>query len=269
MEAKTYSGLFYNQGVFSTVKDILAREEALSIAINEVPFTITMRTPGHENELVRGLLFSEGVYTDENLHPEFNITASNEEGYVTAMNVNFPEEKLIRDFAGTRNIMSVSSCGICGKTALEENSGKMVQLEGKKLSPEKVAGMFDQMKEHQLAFIQSGGTHAAAAFTLSGLLLDVKEDIGRHNAVDKVIGSLLLNGKLQKAQCLIVSGRISYEIVTKAKVAGMPVLASVSAPSSLAVEHAAACGMSILAFCRNNKLTIYTHPEQIEQVQIA
>ena len=125
--------------------------------------------------------------------------------------------------------------------------------------------MFESMSRHQEAFRQSGGTHACAAFTIDGELLDIQEDIGRHNAVDKVVGSLLLKNKLEQARCMTVSGRVSYEIVNKALSAGISFLASVSAPSSMAVTNANAAGMTLMAFCRNDKLTIYAHPEFVEQ----
>jgi FdhD protein len=112
-------------------------------------------------------------------------------------------------------------------------------------------------------FQKSGGTHAAGAFTINGEMLNMQEDIGRHNAVDKVIGYLLNNDLLDKAKCLTVSGRISYEIVNKAKMAGIPFLASVSAPSTLAVDYAQEAGITLMAFCRNNKFTIYSNPQQV------
>ena len=245
------------------VDDLLAYEESLSISINDMPFTITMCTPGNEIELVRGLLFSEGIYRDEHLHPEITTVSKNVKGTVTAVNVHIPEEKLLKSFAGTRNIASVSSCGVCGKTALEDD--KTVLIENGKLDVLNVLSMFDKMSSAQDAFQQSGGTHAAGAFTLDGEILEMREDIGRHNAVDKVIGALLLSEKLHEAKCLTVSGRISYEIVSKVLSAGIPFLASVSAASTLAVENANAAGITLMAFCRKNKLTVYTHTERILQ----
>ena len=121
------------------------------------------------------------------------------------------------------------------------------------------------MSKKQAAFRESGGTHASAAFDKNGKLLGVMEDIGRHNAVDKLIGSLIINKKLEAAKFITVSGRISYEIVNKALSAGIPVLASVSAPSTMAVENAKNAGMTLMAFCRNNKLTVYAHTERVVQ----
>ncbi|MBL0097163.1 MAG: formate dehydrogenase accessory sulfurtransferase FdhD [Bacteroidetes bacterium] len=150
-------------------------------------------------------------------------------------------------------MMSVSSCGICGKKTWDEEMDTIQLKKSGVIDPGWVALMFERMSDQQKAFTQSGGTHAAAAFTLEGELLDIREDIGRHNAVDKVIGALLLNKKSDSAGFLTVSGRISYEIVSKAALAGIPVLASVSAPSSLAVDSAEKWN-DLLASCRKKKI---------------
>ena len=268
MEEKRYDGFFYKQGSFSPVKDLLAFEEVLSIAINDVPFTITMRTPGNEVELVRGLLFTEGIYRDLENHPHIEKVETNVDGYLTKVNVILPKEKLLKSFSGTRNITSVSSCGLCGKTELDELSSDVLPMNEEVLDPSFVEKLFAEMRVHQNAFDQSGGTHAAAAFNFMGELLEVQEDIGRHNAVDKVIGSLINKGKMKEAVVLTVSGRISYEIVSKALTACIPILASVSAPSTLAVETARQSGMTLLAFCRNDKLTVYTHPERMMALNV-
>jgi FdhD protein len=267
MEEKRYEGWYFKQGNFSPVQDLLALEESLSISINDIPFTITMHTPGNEKELVRGLLFTEGIYQDIKVHPEITVTAANNNGFPIKLNVHIHEENLLKEFSGSRNMSSVSSCGICGKTELEDYSALSFLQEDGVLDASRVPGMFEQMRSRQSAFDQSGGTHAAAAFDLKGDLLMVKEDIGRHNAVDKVIGALIYEGKLAQAKFLTVSGRISYEIVSKAFVAGIPFLGSVSAPSTLAVETAENAGMTLLAFCRNDNLTVYTHPKRMLQLE--
>ncbi len=262
MNIEQYNGLFFNEGKFSQVEDILAVEVALSIAVNEVPFTVTMQTPGNEMELVRGLLFSEKIFQSLTEHPVIDILEKNEEGFISAVNVKIPPELILKDFAGTRNVISASSCGVCGKTELDELGTDRV-LNSDILNPSLVKMMFEKVSEQQKTFQQSGGTHAAGAFTIDGELLAVMEDIGRHNAVDKVIGYLVNNNLLDKAKLITVSGRVSYEIVSKAKSAGIPFLASVSAPSSLAVDSAEAAGISLMAFCRNNKFTVYSNPAQV------
>ena len=134
---------------------------------------------------------------------------------------------------------------------------------GEIIDPEIVLNMFRQMNSNQDTFRQSGGSHASAAFTKEGEMLTIREDIGRHNAVDKVIGSLLYSGKLDLARCMTVSGRISYEIVSKCYAAGIPFLAAVSAPSSMAVDMAEKMGITLLAFCRESKLTAYSNTERL------
>lgn len=265
MSNHLYPGLFYNNGNFSSVDDVLAVEESLTIAINGEPFTVTMRTPGFEDELITGLLYSEEVFRDRNDDHVIENTGTNAKGYVTSVNVIIPAHKILKDFAGTRNIVSASSCGLCGRTSFEDTISKNTISEVGLLDPAIISGMFETMSNHQKSFQQSGGTHASAAFTLDGKLLSIREDIGRHNAVDKVIGNLLKTQMLESAKVLTVSGRISYEIVNKALSAGIPFIASVSAPSTLAVENARDAGMTLMAFCRNHKLTIYAHPERIIQ----
>lgn len=262
MNSRQYNGIFYSDGKFSPVEDILAVEVPLAVSINGIPFTVTMQTPGNENDLVRGLLFSENIFRSLTEHPVINVTGKNEKDFITSVNVIIPNQLILKDFAGTRNVISASSCGICGKTSLEEDeTGRVSNTEI--LDPSVVEKMFEQVSRQQKAFQQSGGTHAAGAFTINGELLVMQEDIGRHNAVDKVIGYLINHDLTDKVKCLTVSGRISYEIVSKAKAAGIPFLAAISAPSSLAVDEAEKAGISLLAFCRKNKLTVYSNSGQV------
>jgi FdhD protein len=262
MNSRQYNGIFYSDGKFSPVEDILAIEVALAISVNGIPFTVTMQTPGNENDLVRGLLFSENIFRSLTEQPVINVTGKNENGFITSLNVIIPDHLILKDFAGTRNVISASSCGICGKTSLDEEEAIKIS-NTEILDPSIVEKMFEQVSNKQKAFQQSGGTHASGAFTITGELLVVQEDIGRHNAVDKVIGYLINNNLIDKVKCLTVSGRISYEIVSKAKAAAIPFLASISAPSSLAVDEAEKAGISLLAFCRKNKLTVYSNSGQV------
>lgn len=264
MDVKEYKAFRFSDGGFSTVHDLLAVEVALRISINDTPFTVTMRSPGHEKELVRGLLFTEGIYTSTKTEPGFEITVVDDAGHITSVNLSLPVDQVEKAYADTRSMISVSSCGLCGKTELDDLATAQVSAEGS-LKPEIIPGFFRAMAAQQETFRSSGGTHAAGAFSKSGELLAVMEDIGRHNAVDKVIGDLLCKGRLNEANCLTVSGRISYEIVSKAATAGIAFLASVSAPSSLAIETAEKAGICLLAFCRNEKFTVYTHPGRIIQ----
>ncbi len=268
MTISHFTGLHFSNGHFSTVNDVLSVEESLSISINGEPFTVTMRTPGAEQELITGLLFTEEVYRDTSILPVMEILNTNGKGHITSVNVKLPPDKLLKDFAGNRNIISASSCGLCGRTSFEDTLSKQKVAASGIMDPSFVTEMFNNMSQHQADFQKSGGVHASAAFTIKGELLEIREDIGRHNAVDKVIGGLILNGRLNEAACLTVSGRVSYEIVNKAQSAGISFLCSVSAPSSMAVELAEAAGITLMAFCRNNRLTVYSHPEKVEQ-QIA
>ncbi len=265
-EVKTisvFSGRKYTGNEIQAVNDALTVEEILNISVNGEPYTMTMRTPGDEEDLTRGILLSENVYDDRHINPRFFITEKNEKDFITRVNVLIPAEKIKQGIDTKRNLISVSSCGMCGKSEME------LALEGDRIKPAQkldiqyIGKMFEIMSEHQATFKDSGGSHASAAFTIDARLLSIKEDIGRHNAVDKVIGNLLLQKKLSEAQCLLVSGRLSYEIVSKCFRAGIPFLAAVSAPSSMAIEYCDKTGITLLAFCRQNKCTVYSHPENI------
>jgi len=264
METYRYPALKFQHHHFTPVEDILAVEEMLSIHINDRPFTITMRTPGYEADLIRGLLFSEQIYCDLDTDPVLQVVSRSDEGFITGVNVEADEALVLKNYSDKRNIVSVSSCGICGKTELDLTPvGKPVNHHETFLAGS-LPSMFEAMNKEQQSFRQSGGVHAAAAFTLSGKMLAIREDIGRHNAVDKVIGSLLLSKQLDKARCLLVSGRVSYEIVSKTYLAGIPFLAAVSAPSSMAVDFCKNAGITLMAFCRNDYFTVYSHPEAVQ-----
>ncbi|HWR94873.1 MAG TPA: formate dehydrogenase accessory sulfurtransferase FdhD [Flavobacterium sp.] len=264
MSLKLYKGIFYNDKKFSSVEDFLVVEVALSIAVNDIPFTVTMQTPGNEIELARGLLYTEKIYQNLDINPIVLITGYTEDGFINSLNFIIDPQFILKDFAGNRNVISSSSCGVCGRTELDELDETHIN-NSKLLYPSTIEMMFDKVSDNQKAFQQSGGTHAAGAFTVDGELLNIQEDIGRHNAVDKVIGYLIQNNIIHKVDCLTVSGRISYEIVSKAKEAGIKFLASVSAPSTLAVDTAQKAGITLMAFCRKNKLTIYSNSNQVIQ----
>jgi len=267
MDQVRHKGLHFSNGEFSVVDDLLAVEVSLNIALNHVPFTVTMRSPGNDAELITGLLFTEEVYRDAPEKLEIEISDTDSEGNTLAVNVAVPAAGILKDFSSSRNLISASSCGLCGRTSFEDTLSKNRVTDNTILTPERIELMFGRMNEHQKNFQLTGGTHAAAAFTEDGSLLSVMEDIGRHNAVDKVIGDLIIRKKLGSARCLLVSGRLSYEIVNKCSAAGIPFLASVSAPSNMAVEMASDRGITLMAFCRKNKLTIYSHPEKVLQTR--
>lgn len=265
MSIASYKGEKFTGESFIPVKDVLTAEHPLQILVNGKPYTVTLQTPGGETELVRGLLFSENVYRDSETEPSLAVMKKSEKGFISVINVSVPENKTLKGIETTRNIMAASSCGICGTTELPETDSQRKALgSGVKVNPEAIGNMFSLLNKNQHDFLSSGGSHACAAFTGEGELLFLKEDIGRHNAVDKVIGSLIIHHKLTQAKCLLVSGRISYEIVNKCFSAGIPVLAAISAPSSLAVDLAESCGITLLGFCREQKFTVYSHPFRVK-----
>lgn len=266
MVTRNYESQFFKGQKMESKNEFLTVEEALQINLNSKPFTVTMRTPGNDISLVRGLLHSEGIIKDSKYIPEIIIEKENEKGSVSVVNLNLPEEVLGEGYSNSRSLLSVSSCGICGKTELEDLGfvGACID-DDSKFEVAGIQNVFQKMRERQNAFDQSGGSHAAAAFDSNGEILTIMEDIGRHNAVDKVIGDLINKGKLKEAFVLTVSGRISYEIVVKCFKARIPILAAVSAPSSLAVDYAKELGITLFAFCRDDRATCYAHPERIKK----
>lgn len=257
MQTLIYEGLQLNNGDSKKVKDALVVEAALQININNKPYTVVMRTPGDDVELIRGLLFAEDIYKNkENL--EFEIIEKRENGF-SIINTQIQKTLLGKGYLNKRTLLSVSSCGICGKQKLDD-----ISVVGKKLvntfkfDSHKIELMFSEMKLQQETFELSGGSHAAALFNSNYKLINVKEDIGRHNAVDKVIGELLINQSIKNATCLLVSGRVSYEIISKAFIAKIPYVIAVSACSTLAVDFAKEFGICLIGFSRGKKATIYS-----------
>jgi len=261
MATDNYQGKKFCGANYFKVDDNLTVEQALQIYINNEPFTVTMRTPGNDDELIKGLLFSEDIYKQKH---EIKIAFNeNKKKLITEARLVIPKKLLGDGYLNSRNMLSVSSCGICGKKELNDIKDFEKLNDSNDLSVKNLFNMFEIMKKGQPTFHQSGGSHAAAVFTVNGNLLAIMEDIGRHNAVDKVIGRLINKNQLKEAKCLIVSGRISYEIVSKAFAAKIPILAAVSAPSTLAVDFAKELGITLLGFCRENKATCYAYPNRI------
>lgn len=269
MATSNYKARKYCKGNIREVTDSLTVEEALQITINNEPFTVTMRTPGNDLELIRGLLYSEDIYTDKEHSFDTIIKKENRQGIITHVDLKISETKLGKGYLNSRNLLSVSSCGICGKKELEE----ICCEEGTPISDDPfdvrlLNGMFDYMNESQKTFKQSGGSHAAVAFDNQGSPLGLMEDIGRHNAVDKVIGGLIETNNLSTAHSLLVSGRVSYEIIIKCFRAKIPVLAAVSAPSTLAVDYAKELGITLFGFCRQTAATCYANPGRLSDTKI-
>jgi FdhD protein len=233
--------------------DTVAVEEPLEIRVDGQPLAVTMRTPGHDEELALGFLYGEGL-----------IDEPHEAGPTRDLAANTVEVAgpLIDD-PGERRFYTTSSCGVCGKGALEQVAVHSPAVpDGPIVRRELVAGL--PAKLRQPAFEVTGGLHATALFDAHGELLLSREDVGRHNAMDKVIGRALLDGLVPLAErILCVSGRLSFELVQKAAVAGAPILVGVGAPSSLAVSLARDRGITLCGFARGSTVNVYTHPQRI------
>jgi FdhD protein len=251
-------------------EDRLAGEEPMAIRAcgpgqDPVDVAVTMRTPGHEAELAVGFLHTEGlidgrediaelVFGDPGTHaqPDDEVTV-----------------RLARRFdaarVAERHFVATASCGICGKASLDEVAVRCAPIpDGPVLGPAVIVALPDRLRAAQEAFELTGGLHAAGLFDAEGTLLVLREDVGRHNALDKLVGSRLLTGALPlHGQVVLVSGRASFELVQKAAVAGAPVLCAVSAPSDLAVETAERLGVTLVGFLRGDGFNVYTHPERI------
>ncbi len=258
MQTLNYEGLHLNNGDSKKVNDTLVVEAALQININSEPYTVVMRTPGDDFELIRGLLYAEDIYKNsKNLRLE--VIEKRENGF-SIINVSIPKNYLGKGYLNKRTLLSVSSCGICGKQKLEDISVTGEKLNQKfSFDTKKLKQMFSEMEAKQKIFDVSGGSHAAALFDTNYTILALKEDIGRHNAVDKVIGELINTNKLKEINCMLVSGRVSYEIISKAFIAKIPIVVAVSACSTLAVDFAKEFGICLIGFSRGNKATIYSN----------
>jgi len=258
MQTLNYEGLQLTNGVPQKVTDALVVEAALQININAEPYTVVMRTPGDDFELIRGLLYAEDIYKGkENL--TIDVIEKRDNGF-SILNASIPKKNLGKGYLNKRTLLSVSSCGICGKQKLED-----INYSGAKLKNEnsfdstKLEDMFVEMKLKQETFEISGGSHAAAIFNNNYKIVSLKEDIGRHNAVDKVVGELLNSGQLKESFVMLVSGRVSYEIISKAFIAKIPIVVAVSACSTLSVDFAKEFGICLIGFSRGNKATIYSN----------
>jgi FdhD protein len=236
------------------VHDVVAVEEPLEIRIAGEPVAVTMRTPGHDEELALGFALSEGLRPRGARAPD-DLAAN----AIELDAPGFDAERLRRSF------YTSSSCGVCGKGALEAVAVEAPRVESDlRVAADLVARLPDQLREEQAAFAATGGLHATGLFHASGELVTLREDVGRHNAMDKVIGRAFLDGRLPLAEAILcVSGRLSFELVQKAAVAGCPVLVAVGAPSSLAVELARDRGITLCGFVRNGRINVYTEPWRV------
>ena len=250
--------------------DCAAAEEPLEVRLHGRSFAVIMRTPGADRELAAGFLFAERVLTgsDELGTIEYctDPAAKHPENIVNVTLVDGTLPKIERMLADRRQVTTNSSCGLCGRQTIESLRTEGAPLDRSWSVSRSVLSSFpDRLRAAQRTFDATGGLHAAGLFTAEGHLDDLAEDVGRHNAVDKVIGRMLMREALPLSdRVLFVSGRTSFEIVQKAFLAGIPMLVSVSAPSTLAIDLARETGMTLVGFVRGNGFNVYAHPERVE-----
>ena len=254
----------------TTRPDTVAAEEPLEIRLAGAPLAVTMRTPGDDFDLVHGFLATEGVITRHDdvagLRYCDSVDADGRNTY-NVVDVDLAPGVPVPDTGLERNFYTSSSCGVCGKASIDAIRTKTafdVAADDARVRLEVLLALPDRLRAEQQVFEKTGGLHAAGLFTAEGALGALREDVGRHNAVDKVIGDAVRAGRLpMTGHVLMVSGRASFELTQKAAMAGIPVLAAVSAPSSLAVELAREVGVTLVGFLRGDGCNVYTHPERI------
>jgi FdhD protein len=250
--------------------DALVTEEPLEIRVHgprqePAPLAVTMRTPGNDFELAAGFCFAEDIISapDDFDTIEYCLLGQSEQQYnVVTVGLRHP----VGDEVTARRFLANSSCGVCGKAALEDIAVRTQPVaDGPIVGASVLQGLPAALLEHQKVFGATGGLHAAARFRTDGKLLELREDVGRHNALDKLVGQALLAGMLPLAhEVLLVSGRLSFELVQKAAVAGIPILCAVSAPSSLAVQTAEQFNQTVVGFLRDGRCNVYTHPDRVD-----
>lgn len=263
-------------GVSRLSEEWLAQESPLEIRIDGKPWSVSLRTPGEDPDLILGLLFAEGLIRNAAECRSLTPLPGSGAAEIWQVELRRDPEEMASSGAGVaqqpigarspephRTLPGTSSCGLCGKTAWEEAVPPESGVRETRLTVEALFSGFAAMRRSQGQFERTGGTHAAAAMDAEGRVLAFAEDIGRHNAVDKVVGRLLAEGTLPQAAALLASGRLSYEITAKVYRAGIPVLAGVSAPSSLAVASAEAFGLTLLGFCRGTRATAYAGSQRL------
>jgi FdhD protein len=256
----------WQDGQLRRFQDYLVAEEPLEIRLNGSPLTVTMRTPGHDLELAAGFLFTEGlVQSREQIAKIEEGTAQNKDASGNIVQVELAGTEFERERM-QRNFFAASSCGICGKASIEAIRIRGIPAPNPefRFDPDLLCSLPDKLRAAQDVFGRTGGLHAAGLFSSEGELIAVREDVGRHNAVDKIAGWALLQARLPLSQCtLMVSGRGGFEIIQKALVAGIPLVASVSAPSGLAVRLARELGLTLVGFLRGRRFLIYSGEQRL------
>jgi FdhD protein len=257
-------------GARTAAADRAAAEEPLEVRLHGRPFAVIMRTPGADRELAAGFLLAERVIAGaDDLGTIAHCTdpgAEHRENIVNVTLANGSAEALDRLLAGRRNVATNSSCGMCGRRTIESLASDVVPLNAEwTVTASAIAALPVRLRARQAVFDETGGLHAAGLFARDGTLVDVAEDVGRHNAVDKIVGRMLMREALPLSNHLLcVSGRTSFEIVQKAMLAGIPIVAAVSAPSSLAIDLAQEYGVTLVGFIRGDAFNIYAHAERVD-----
>jgi FdhD protein len=247
--------------------DAVAVEDPLEIRVEGRSIAVVMRTPGHDRELAAGFLLSEGVIASAEDLFEISTCPSAEPGY-SAVEVLLRRPERVNMESLTRHVFTSSSCGVCGKASIAAAMHTHPPLDPRAVAVVEAGVLFslpDRQRAAQPAFAETGGIHASSLFDFHGRLIMTREDAGRHNALDKLTGAALLEGRLPLAECiLLLSGRTSFELVQKALGARIPVVAAVGAPSSLAVALAQDAGITLCGFLRADRCNVYTHPERLQ-----
>jgi FdhD protein len=259
--------LEWNDGKLSRVQDSLVGEEPLEIRVGDQPLTVTMRTPGHDLELAAGFLFTEGLIHSRGqilsiAHADADQTTA--EGNVVRVEIDPGVDLGLERMQ--RNFFATSSCGICGKASIENVRSRRLNPPNPafRIDAEALVRMPGALRSSQAIFGRTGGLHAAALFTATGELQVIREDVGRHNAVDKVVGWALMENRLPLSESvLLASGRGGFEIIQKSIMAGVPVVASVSAPSGLAVRLARELRLTLVGFLRDRRFVVYAGQERL------
>ncbi|OLB80877.1 MAG: formate dehydrogenase family accessory protein FdhD [Actinobacteria bacterium 13_2_20CM_2_66_6] len=263
----------WSSGAWSEVPDAVVTEEPLQLMLDGVPLSVVMRTPGDDIELALGLMFAEGIVRSLDAIGHVRISAeSGETASGISVDSSLVESNQI-DVQLTeaprrrpeRSMLSSSACGVCGAVLIEDLRRDLAQLPaGPTIDPALLPPLVERLRSGQGVFERTGGLHAAGLFSSGGDLICMREDIGRHNAVDKVVGRMLLDGRLPARDAiLVVSGRAGYEIVQKSITAGMPLLAAVGAPSSLAVALSREFNQTLVGFLRGERFNVYAAPERL------
>jgi FdhD protein len=262
----------WSAGQWTESPDAVVTEEPLQLMLDGAPLSVVMRTPGHDVELCLGLMVAEGIFRslsevrlirisaeageqEERIRVDADLVESNQvDVHLAAAPRRKPE----------RSMLSSSACGVCGTVLIEDLRRDLAPLRSEaQVDPSLLPGLVDQLRAGQGVFERTGGLHAAGLFAVNGTLTCLREDVGRHNAVDKVVGRALLDGADLSASILVVSGRAGYEIVQKSISAGIPVLAAVGAPSSLAVALAREFNQTLVGFLRGDRFNVYAGPERL------